>query len=221
VNVQGNPEGWAELARLGARSLPVVARGDKFLIAQSLGKLSEFLGLDEVIKPKLSPDELAARVDVILAAVGRFVRQIPDDRFEDKLRNRDRTYRVLCYHVFRIPEAFMEAMSADIELKHESLTVPPPDSIRLPGQVADYGDQVRAKFAAWWRTFPDHTGTKTVATYYGPQPMHEVMERATWHCGQHSRQLMMLLEGLSIAPRQPLTAADYAGLPMPEKVWDE
>jgi hypothetical protein len=219
--VQGNPVGMAQLARLGARSLPVVARGDKFLIAQSLNKLSEFLGLDEIIKPKLSPDELAARIDLILAGVQRFVRQIPDDKFELKLRNRDRTYRVLCYHMCRIPEAFMEAMSAGLELKHESLVRPPPDDIRLPGQVADYGERVRRSFAQWWEAFPDHSGTKTVATYYGPQPMHEVMERATWHCGQHSRQLMMLLEGLSIVPEQPLTAADFAGLPMPEKVWDE
>jgi hypothetical protein len=219
--VQGNPAGMAELARLGARSLPVVARGDKFLIAQSLNKLSEFLGLDEIIKPKLSPDELAARIDLILAGVRRFVRQIPDDKFELKLRNRDRTYRVLCYHMCRIPEAFMEAMSAGVELKHESLVRPPPDDIALPAQVADYGERVRRSFATWWAAFADHSGTKTVATYYGPQPMHEVMERATWHCGQHSRQLMMLLEGLSIAPEQPLTAADFAGLPMPEKVWDE
>ena len=219
--MQGNPAGRAELARLGARSLPVVARGDKFLIAQSLNKLSEFLGLDEIIKPKLAPDELAARIDRILAGVERFVRQIPDDKFELKLRNRDRSYRVLCYHVFRIPEAFMEAMSAGIELKHESLVRLPPDTIQLPGQVADYGRLVRQKFADWWKSFPDHSGGKTVPTYYGPQPMHEVMERATWHCGQHSRQLMMLLEGLAIAPEQPLTAADFAGLPMPEKVWDE
>jgi hypothetical protein len=219
--VQGNPAGKAELARLGARSLPVVARGDRFLIAQSLNKLSEFLGLGEDHKPKLSPDALAARIDLILAGVERFVRQIPDDKFELKLRNRDRSYRVLCYHVFRIPEAFMEAMSAGIELKHESLTIPPPDDVQRPTQVADYGRQVRRKFAEWWGSFPDHSGTKTVSTYYGPQPMHEVMERATWHCGQHSRQLMMLLEGLSIAPEQPLTAADFAGLPMPEKVWDE
>jgi hypothetical protein len=211
----------AELARLGARSLPVVARGDNFLIAQSLTKLSEFLGLKEDHKPKLSPDELAARIDLILAGAQRFVRQIPDDKFELKLRNRDRAYRVLCYHVFRIPEAFMEAMANGIELKHESLVRPPPDDVKLPAQVGDYGEQVRQSFAAWWRAFPDHSGTKIVPTYYGPQPMHEVMERATWHCGQHSRQLMMLLEGLAIAPQQPLTATDFAGLPMPEKVWDE
>jgi uncharacterized damage-inducible protein DinB len=211
----------AELARLGARSLPVVARGSKFIIAQSFEKLGEFLGLDEEFKPKLTPDQLAARMDVILRGAQRFVRQIPDDKFELKLRNRDRSYRVLCHHLFRIPEAFIEAMSDGNEVRHESLTQPPPDDMQRPAQVADYGEAVRRRFAAWWQRLPDQSGTKVVPTYYGERPMHEVMERATWHCGQHTRQLMMLLEGLAIAPQQPLTAADFAGLPMPEKVWDE
>jgi hypothetical protein len=209
------------MQRLGARSLPVVSRGDKFLIAQSLGKLAEFLGLNEQIKPKLSPDELAVRIDTINRGAQRFISQIPDDKFEDKLRNRDRTYRVLCHHVFRIPEAFVEAMSSGSGIRHESLTQPPPDDMKTPAQVVAYGEQVRQKFASWWQALPDHSGTKIVPTYYGPSPMHEVMERATWHSGQHVRQLMMLLETIGIEPNQRMTAADYEGLPMPEKVWDE
>jgi hypothetical protein len=51
--------------------------------------------------------------------------------------------------------------------------------------------------------------------------MHEVLERTAWHCAQHTRQLMMLLEMLDIAPNGPLTPADLAGLPLPEKVWDD
>ena len=219
--MHGNPAGMAELARLGARSLPVVSRGTKFIIAQSFEKLAEFLGLNEQFKPALTPDQLAARMDVILRGAQRFVRQIPDDKFELKLRNRDRSYRVLCHHLFRIPEAFVEAMSGGLEVKHESLTKPPPDDMRRPAQVADYGEQVRRHFASWWQGWPDHSGANIVATYYGERPMHEVMERATWHSGQHVRQLMMLLESHGIAPEQPLGAADFAGLPMPEKVWDD
>ncbi|MBV8167849.1 MAG: DinB family protein [Alphaproteobacteria bacterium] len=209
------------MQRLGARSLPVVSRGDKFLIAQSLGKLAEFLGLNETIKPKLSPDELAARIDTINRAAQRFIGQIPVERFEDKLRNRDRPYRVLCHHVFRIPEAIVDALSAGVAVRHESLVQPPPEGMTTPAQVVAYGEQVRQKVAAWWQALPDHSGTKIVETYYGPQPMHEVMERATWHTGQHVRQLMMLLDGLGIEPNQRMTAADFEGLPMPEKVWDE
>ncbi len=42
----------------------------------------------------------------------------------------------------------------------------------------------------------------------------------TWHAAQHVRQVMMVLDGPDIAPERPLTAADLAGLPLPEQVWD-
>ena len=41
-----------------------------------------------------------------------------------------------------------------------------------------------------------------------------------WHSGQHTRQLMLTLEKLGTEPDQPLTDTDFAGLPMPEQVWD-
>jgi hypothetical protein len=47
------------------------------------------------------------------------------------------------------------------------------------------------------------------------------MERTVWHAGQHSRQLMWVLEGLGIQPNQPLGPEVFAGLPMPESVWDD
>ena len=51
--------------------------------------------------------------------------------------------------------------------------------------------------------------------------MHEYLERTTWHAGQHVRQLTMVLGLLAIEPDGPLGPATFAGLPMPEKVWDE
>ena len=50
--------------------------------------------------------------------------------------------------------------------------------------------------------------------------LHEVLERTGWHSGQHTRQLMLTLDKLGIAADGPLSAADFAGLPMPENVWD-
>jgi hypothetical protein len=32
---------------------------------------------------------------------------------------------------------------------------------------------------------------------------------------------MLILESLGIPPDRPLSAADLAGLPLPEKAWDE
>jgi len=47
------------------------------------------------------------------------------------------------------------------------------------------------------------------------------LERTTWHSGQHVRQLVMVLEMLAIEPDRPPTKETFAGLPMPDKVWDD
>lgn len=208
------------LHRLGADSVPVVSKGDRFVYAQSLGDVAEFLGLDAYVGPQLSAPELVDKLDMVLAAAQRFWRQMPDDALERKLPNRDRSYRVLAHHIFRIPEAFLEVM-AGRPLTYEMLTSSPPDDMRTVGQVAAYGQDIRDRIRSWWLALEDVTGERRVPTYYGDQPMHEVLERTTWHAAQHVRQTMMILEQLGIAPDQPLTADDLAGLPVPDKVWDD
>ncbi len=63
--------------------------------------------------------------------------------------------------------------------------------------------------------------SRRVSTYQGPFTMHGALERCTWHTAQHTRQLAMVLEGLGIEPDAPLGSGDLAGLPVPEKVWDD
>jgi len=208
------------LRGLGADSVPVVSKGDKFVYAQSLGDVADFLDLDVSVGPQLSAPELVDKLDMVLAAAQRFWRQMPDDVLERKLPNRDRSYRVLAHHIFRIPEAFLEVMSGK-PLTYEMLTTPPPDDMRTVEQVAAYGQDIRDRIKSWWLALEDVTGEQRVPTYYGDQPMHEVLERTTWHAAQHVRQTMMILEQLGIAPDKPLTADDLVGLPVPDKVWDD
>jgi hypothetical protein len=47
-----------------------------------------------------------------------------------------------------------------------------------------------------------------------------VMERTTWHCGQHVRQWFMLLDMAGITPPVTLDDTAFAGLPMPSSIWD-
>lgn len=205
---------------LGADSVPVVSKGDRFIYAQSLGDVAEFLGLDVSVGPQLSAPELVNKLDMVLAAAQRFWRQMPDGALERNLPNRDRSYRVLAHHIFRIPEAFLEVMAGQA-LTYEMLITPPPADMRTVEQVTAYGQDIRDRIRAWWLALEDVTGGQQVPTYYGDQPMHEVLERTTWHAAQHVRQTMMILEQLGIAPDRPLTADDLAGLPVPDKVWDD
>lgn len=221
VNVLDDENGLAELQRLGARSVPVVARDGRFVFAQNLADVAEFLGIEGVGGPALSADELVGKLELVLGAAERYVRQLPDGHLGDKLPNRDRSYGELAHHIFRIPEAFIEAAASGRELTHASFVTPPGPEHRTAEGIVTYGREVRAKVRAWWAETPDKDGVSRIPTYYGPQRLHEVLERTTWHSAQHVRQLMMVLERLGIAPDRPLTAADLAGLPLPEKVWDE
>ena len=209
----------AELRRLGARSVPVVARGESFVFAQLVGDVVEFLGLDIQTAPELAPAELVRRLDLVLAAAQRQTRQMPPQALERELPNRPRSYRVLLHHVFQIPAAFVDAMQGGT-LSYENMVAAPPDDMRTPAAIAGFGEQVRRRVAAWWAGLGDRSGTQAVGTYYGVQPMHEVLERTTWHSAQHVRQVASLLEQLGIPPEQPLTKSELQGLPLPQKLWD-
>jgi hypothetical protein len=214
-----HPTGLDELRRLGARSVPVLSRGDEFVFAQNIAHVVKFLGLNEATGPALSPAELIARLDTFLAAAQRFVPQMPDDKLETEVPNRPRSYRVLAHHMFRIPETFMEVAGGE-DLAYERLTARPPDDMRTTADIVAYGTDVRARLNAWWDAKADRTGRQTVQTYYGPQLLHEYLERTTWHVGQHVRQWMMLLGMVGVEPNHPLGPEAFARLPMPSSVWD-
>lgn len=209
----------AELRRLGARSVPVVARGESFVFAQLIGDVVEFLGLDINTGPQLAPAELVRRLDLVLAAAQRYTLQMPPSAMERQLPNRPRSYRVLLHHVFQIPTAFVDAMEGGT-LTYENMVAEPPEAMRTPQAIAGFGAEVRRRVADWWAGLAERSGTRPVGTYYGVQPMHEVLERTTWHSAQHVRQIASLLEQLGIQPDGPLTQSELQGLPLPEKLWD-
>lgn len=208
-----------ELRRLGARSVPVLSRGDDWVFAQNIGHVVTFLGLNEATGPVLSPEALTQRLSLFVDTAVKIVPQMPDDRLQQEVPNRPRTYLALGHHLFRIPEGMME-VAAGATLTNGMLTDGPPSGMRTSAAIADYGRRVGATLADWWATKADRTGRQTVQTYYGPQSLHEVLERTTWHCGQHVRQWFMLLDMAKIEPVVRLESEAFKDLPMPNSVWD-
>ena len=216
------PEEWDTLRELGADSVPVVAKGDRFTYGQSLADVAAFVGIAYDDTPQLPPDELVRRLDLVLAAAQRLIRQIPAARLDDNVLERERTYRELAYHTFRIADAFIKVtIEARGEVTLEDLTSPAPDTIHSIDDIVVYGEGVRRLVQGWWAQEEDRECARLVPTYWGEHRLHLVLERMTWHPAQHVRQFAMLLEKFGVKPDRPLTAADLAGLPVPEKVWDE
>ena len=198
----------------------MLSRGGDWVFAQNLGHVVKFLGLQEATGPVLSPNALIERLTLFLRTALAIVPQMPDRLMTQEVPNRPRTYLALAHHLFRIPEGMLD-VAAGATLTNDMLTGgPPPGMTTAPAVAEDYGRKVLDRLLSWWEAQPDKAARGTVQTYYGPQTLHELMERTTWHCGQHVRQWFMLLGMAGISPATTLDAAAFKDLPMPSSVWD-
>lgn len=220
INVHNNPAGMAELTALGARSVPVVALGGRHTLCQSFNDVIKFLDLKTKLMDPLPPAQLVAKLQLVLNAAARYTRQFTEPQLREVFRDRNRTPGGTAFHVFRVAEMGLQAAEG-IKLEFESFNDVPPDDWTA-GDIAGWGLQVRDRFLAWWQEQErkDPGVDFTVPTYYGQRPMHDVLERTTWHAAQHTRQVMLMLESHGTPPNGPLTPQDLAGLPVPDEVWD-
>ena len=222
VNVLEDKDAFAELATLGIRSVPIVRRGKDWANGQVLREVARVAGIAWGGAQVLSARELVARLIEIQMAAQRLFAQIPDDKLGRMLPHRPRSYAQLGYHIFNIAEAFLEHEVQGMPLKEGAYGRVPPPEINTKAKILAYGQDVLRRFRAWWSGPGQTTDFSYKAhVYYGDVTLHEYLERTTWHSGQHVRQLVMVLDMLGIEPDRPPTMETFAGLPMPDKVWDD
>ncbi len=215
VNVREDIAGAEALTKSGIMTVPIVTRGDDYVHGQDLDELARFIGVDPK-REKLPADELAGRIGIVLNAASRYVRQIPDDVLTRPLPGRDRTALDLAYHVAMVVRAFLDATEGgSINYEHFERRTPSGAKAKTVGFVLQ---QTAAEFARWYASAEKPA---TLRTYYGPQPFHNILERTCWHTAQHTRQLMTLVSLAGLAPDGPLASADFAGLPMPQEIYDD
>lgn len=222
VNVLEDRDGFGELAALGIRSVPIIRRGTDWANGQVLRDVARVAGIAWGGAQILPPAELAQRAVTIQETAQRLFAQVPDDKLGRLLPNRPRSYAQLAYHIFNIADAFLEHEIDGLPLKEGVYGRVPPPEMDTKAKVLDYGRDVLSRFERWRREPATSTDFSAKANvYYGDVTLHEFLERTAWHSGQHVRQYVMILDMLGIEPNGPPTPALFAGLPMPEKVWDD
>lgn len=219
INVRTSAEANEELATLGVRTVPVVARGSDFVLAQDVDELALFVGV-VFERDRLTPEQMLARLELLLDAAQRFVGSLPSRMLSTPLRGReDRTWLSLAYHVTVVPEAFLDAATGG-ELSYDYYErMPPADIATIEALCASF-QSIRDRIAAWWSDCGEQL-EGTLRTYYGVVPATTVLERTTWHVAQHTRQLESLLVQSGGVPSPPLSDLELDGLPLPAGVWDD
>jgi glutaredoxin/uncharacterized damage-inducible protein DinB len=220
IDVAARPEAMKDLLAFGVKTVPVVARGGEFVFAQALEDVSRFIGRKFASK-RLPPQDLVDKWLTVLRAAQRHVQQLPATRLAERaVHSRDRSIRDLAYHVYQVPDAFLQAVENGLEDLTTTYNAPPPASVVSTRDIQKYGESVTARVERWWSQLPDKSCRQKVKTYYGERSLHELLERCTWHSAQHARQIASVLERLQLKPDGPLSAKDYAGLPMPQGLWE-
>ncbi len=221
VNVLEDESGFAELQELGVRLVPIVARGKDWANGAVFRDVARVAGFQWGGHEMLPPAQMLERLNGILAGARRFAAQIPEDVIDTMLPDRPRSYRELAYHIFQIPDVFLNRVEHDTPYTYEALISKLPPEIATRDDLLEYADEVVERLNAWWEREGRATDfTQPGKVYYGDVALHEVLERTCWHSGQHTRQLALVLEKLGISPDDPLGDDAFAGLPMPKNVWD-
>jgi hypothetical protein len=215
-DVEAEPERRRDLEPFGIPRVPATIVGDRAVHGWNPKALAELVGVEYSEREQLSPAELAKRLDTVLAATQRAMRQIPPEHLGMKAPGRNRTVRQLGFHVFRLSAAFVDTREQG-HLPEQTFEENPPPEMADGAAVAAYGETVRRRLAAHCMRPGWCDGT--VSTYYGPQSAHDFMERTTWHAAQHLRQIYWFLERMDVRADSPLTDADLEGLPIPRDVW--
>jgi hypothetical protein len=215
-DVEAQPERRADLEAVGVMRVPATIVGDRVVHGWNPKALAELVGVRYHAPKKLHPPELAERMDVVLAATQRAIRQVPREHLGMKYPGRDRTVRQLGFHAFRVAASFVDTREQG-HLTGAWFEENAPPEMADGDAVARYGEAVRERLRAYYARPGWCDGL--VSTYYGPQAAPDFMERTTWHAAQHLRQIYWFLDQMGVKAEAPLTDADLEGLPFPTEVW--
>ncbi|MDW8258503.1 MAG: glutaredoxin family protein [Gammaproteobacteria bacterium] len=221
VNVRADPQAYAELQALGLRTVPVLARGADYVLAQDIDEVAAFVGLSAE-RARLPVAELCARLTALLSIAERQIAEIPEHFATATVPGRDRRWLDLAFHLPMIVRGFLEA-AAGGELAYEFYEREAPPRASAPTAVARLVRQTRTRFTRWQRrhlTDPD-LPARTLRTYFGAKRLDVVLERTTWHVAQHCRQLEdLLVRRAGVQPTVRLDRTLLEGLPLPQNIWD-
>jgi glutaredoxin len=222
VNVLEDKSGFEDLQRFGVKLVPVVAKGDQWANGAVFRDVAKVAGFDYSSHKMLEPQIMADKIKKINFFARDFLDQIPEEKLDTLLPGRPRSYRQLVYHVFNIPDVFLDRVEHNKPYTYEALLSILPKDMKTKSDLMDYGNKVYERFDKWWKRDGDKVNFDQPGNvYYGEVNLHEVLERTGWHSGQHVRQINLLLkEKLSIDPKQTLDETIFEGLPMPKNIWD-
>jgi len=183
-------------------------------------RLIAALKLNVAVDLSAKTDWLADKYDRILGAIGRATRQLPDSVLAQDLSWRRQTIRSFIAHISGDAElawlsrnratASFEQMIAHFDGLRHLTTV---------DELFGYSESVRANIIQFLNSGDTDAFSRIVPAYKGGDvTILELLNFSLRHATHHLKQLYWLMDNsLSIAPENPATREDMAGIFTPAK----
>ena len=194
--------------------------GDTAVTGFDRRELTRVFKLEAEKEKPLAGTELFARLDNIMGGVIRATRQVPPERAMWATPDRDRPFKVFCYHILVDPIHVLDAIADGRYDGGFKLTYNEKaalfDSME---EVARFGEQCRdrVKRAGVDLTRADLDGP--IDGYAGRTDGHELFCLVLSHTAHHLRQLYAMLHMIGVEPADRLPPEDFRGIPRPENLW--
>ena len=218
LNLLEREDAVQELEVAGFRGAAILRKGDAFVRGQNLDEVAALLGVDRHHR-RLANSVLVERWEELLACARAVIAWFPEDVLDRRaVLVRDRPIRDLCTHVFQVPDTFLRRVEGSLAADGERAALGAPvDHVETKDELLAFVDAILARFRSWRVEGGEAELPERMLTYYGEQPIGQVLERGTWHTAQHARQLDTIAAGLGAEFQIPLSL--YEGLPMPGRLW--
>jgi glutaredoxin len=219
VDITLDQRGMALLQSFGVRQIPIVVRGNEFAFGQDIADVARFVGIELPDTARLLPFDLMLRWMRVLGVAVEMTRRLPPPTLNERpIPGHSGTVRALAYHVFLIPQAFLDCIDRGVEDWDTNAMREPPGSLSS-NALAQIGVAISDELSEWWKARGGVNPTETVNTFQGVKSLHWFLERSTWHSAQHTRQLEDVLDRRGIAVDTGLSVEDLEGLPLPQRIW--
>jgi len=168
--------------------------------------------------PALSPRELAARLDGILARAEKLVTALSVEALDHRLPRGDGSVRDVAFQVFRRGLAYVDGMDMGTLPEAWLDERAPGDLIDGPA-IARYGALVRGRISGWFEGAAASEYTRIIKVFDGPQNGHDLLQRMTVMAAQHLRRLRALAAERDTDQPDPRPLSEFDGLPLPASPW--
>jgi hypothetical protein len=216
INVDADQAARDKLERLNML-LPATCIGDDCVNGMDLAGVAKLIGVEYTPRIMLSPEKLVVRYRENQDAGCRFIAQMTPEMLASGLEGRERDMTEVAYQVAMVARSFLSAYYDD---RHDiQFYIKPEGVAERSDELLKLAAETRILVDQWWdEDGIDDPLERVTETYWGHPTLHEVLEREVWHTTQHARQLQYVLERFGVEPDRPLTEAQLAGLPLPERV---